>query len=46
MQGTITRSKARWVYLGEMSCKYFLNLGKRNCIYKSITQVKIVVKDQ
>ena len=29
-RGTIIRSKARWYEFGEMNCKYFYNLEKRN----------------
>ena len=45
LQGTIIRSRARWVEYGERSSKYFLNLENRNYINKSITEIKISEKE-
>ena len=41
LQGTLVRSRARWIEFGEKSSKYFLNLEKRNFVNKSITELKL-----
>ena len=40
LQGTIIRSRARWVEEGEKSTKYFLNLENRNKVNNSIHNIK------
>lgn len=40
LQGTIIRSRARWVEQGEKSTSYFLNLEKRNKCNNTIYEIK------
>ena len=39
LQGTLIRSRARWVEQGEKPSKYFCNLENRNFISKHVSSV-------
>ena len=41
IKGTILRSKARWYENGEKNSKYFLNLGKRNFLWKKFESYNV-----
>ena len=41
LNGTLIRSKARWVEKGEKPTKYFLNLEKRNFVNKQMQKIVI-----
>ena len=40
LNGTLIRSKARWIENGEKPTKYFLNLEKRNFINKQMVKME------
>ena len=57
VEGTILRSKVKWVEMGEKNTKYFINLEKRNYNSKyikklikndgqEITQPKVILQEQ
>ena len=40
LNGTLIRSKARWIEEGEKPTKYFLNLKKRNFVNKQMVKME------